>query len=788
MIRQFFKLAVRNFFRTKAYSIINIVGLSLGLAIAILLFEWMKFENSYDRFHVNRQRIFRVITGRISAEDCWRGTPAQLGPILQDHIPEIEEFVRLDKRFGLVKANGKVFHEENIFLADSSFFKVFSFPMLEGNAENAFSNPESVVITREMAEKYFGDQDPLGEYISIDERNYIITGITKDVPENSHFHFDFLIRFDLFHGANDAWGNFNYSTYLLTKENTDREALEKKIRGLKVLNGTDKINMDFVTLQPVSRIHYEYIRGNFEPEFSRQYLLGYSSVILVILILACVNYINLSVAIAPLRFKEVGIKKTLGAGRSQLRLQFLGESVLSSLAATLLAVILSELFLPSFNRMIGKNLAITFFTPDTILLLTGFSLILGLIIGIYPAIISENVPVLKIMNGSGISLRRSGLRNILVFVQLAISIGFIICTLLFNKQMHFIRNTDLGFNKDRIMNVRFYPSNIKSMEDIVRYRQSCIQFKDEALKYDKVLSASINAFQPATLNRNHVIDYPGRNKDDQLSMFVIAADKDFAKTFNIKILAGEDKIMNFVMSGTEGYILNESAVKALGWQEPLDRSFTIYHNGRYGRIIGVCSDFNYRSLHHAIGPCVIVLGEPGMTISLKLSGDGMPQTIEWIRKKYKSMFREVPFDYSFFEQDFDKMYKSEIKIAGTTEIVSILSMIIACLGLYGLTSFFTIQRKKEIGVRKVFGSSEFRIVWLFLREIGALVMIALIIMSPVSVYLLRSWLSNYAYKTAISWWIFPLVGLIVLAVSWLSIIYQAFMAARKNPVETLRYQ
>jgi putative ABC transport system permease protein len=416
------------------------------------------------------------------------------------------------------------------------------------------------------------------------------------------------------------------------------------------------------------------------------------------------------------------------------------------------------------------------------------ALFLGTVIGIYPAIITGNVSVIRIIKGTNLPIGKSGFQNILVFIQLVISIGFIVSTFIFNKQLYFIRHKNLGFDKDKILNFNLYANGSMSKEDYNYFMEKSNVLKNTLLKYNSIKYASINSFLPSELNRNHSISFPGQSKDQEMGVFVISGDKDFTTTFNIQIISGEDRIRNFRFNGTFGYILNESAVEALGWQDPLDKQFSIFGPESPGRIIGVCKDFNYRSLHYKIGPCVIIIGEGGSQISLKIEGIKINETIANVGEKYKELFPESPFDYYFFDQDFNKMYKSEIKITGTSGAVTVFSLVIAGLGLFGLASFSTVQRTKEIGIRKVFGSSDFSIIWIFLKEIFWLVIFALIITTPLTIFILNNWLKNYAYKTTISWWIFPCVGLATLILSWLTIIYQAIKAGRKNPVDILRFE
>ncbi len=463
MIRHFFNTAFRHFYRTRAFSLINIVGLSMGISVALLLFIWMQHESSYDQFHTQKDRIYRLIVGEVTDENAWTGTPAPLASYLSRQIPEIESCVRIiDRPETILQANEKIFNEKKVFLVDSNFFKVFSFGILSGNPETILKDPYSIVFTQSTAKKYFGDLNPVGQTMRFNNMDMKISGIVADPPSNSHFHFDVLARFDLFYEKlddqyMDCWGCFNFKTYLLLNKNADPHSVLAKIREFTVEREGEARTFESLNLQPLTDIHYEYIRGNFEPVFSRKYIAIYSALIFIILIMASINYINLNVAIAPIRFKEVGIKKTFGADRFKLTIQFIAESVLATLIAFFMAIILSEVLLPSFNRFIGKQLDFQSTDPGLIGLLTIFAIILGLIIGIYPALITSSVSVSRILQGMGQQGKRSWLRNSLVVFQFIISIIFILSAIILNKQLHYIRHQNLGFDREHVTQYQLLP-------------------------------------------------------------------------------------------------------------------------------------------------------------------------------------------------------------------------------------------------------------------------------------------------------------------------------------------
>jgi putative ABC transport system permease protein len=574
----------------------------------------------------------------------------------------------------------------------------------------------------------------------------------------------------------------------MLNEKADLQVVESKIREFTVEWEGDNRTFESLNLQPLTDIHYEYIRGNIEPVFSRKYIVTYSALIVIILIMASVNYINLNVAIAPIRFKEVGIKKAFGADRFRLIIQLITESVLATLIAFVLAVILSELFLPSLNRLTGKQLDLRSTDPGLIGILTLSAIILGLVIGIYPAVFTSSTSVSRILQGFGPRGKKSWFRNSLVVFQFIISVIFIFSAIILNKQLHFIRHQHLGFDREHVLNISFFPIGIKSRDDLEVYRSHTGQFKNSLENHTAIKASSINNFVPSTLNRNHGISFEGQLEDQFMSAFVISGDADFMDTYQIELISSAEKIDNFEYTGTYGYVLNESAAKAIGWEQPLDKFFSIFGPETPGRVIGVCRDFHYRSFHHQIGPCVILMGEPGRQISVRLSGDQVDNYLDYAKKEYEGIFPGSPFEYFFVDDDFDKLYKSEIRTIGAITIFTMISIIVACLGLYGLASYYTVQRTKEIGIRKVMGAAKHQIILLFFRQISLRVLIAILIGIPVSLLLANNWLKNFAYKTDINWWLIPLCGSLILIIAWLTIGYQTIKAAGKNPANTLRYE
>ena len=791
MIRHFIITAIRHFYRIRAFSLINITGLAVGITISLLLFFLLRQELSYDQFHENKDQIYRLITGDFHDEEPWVGTPAPLAHSLSLKFPEIESYVRIDQAEFILEANEKTFNEENTFLVDSNFFEVFSFGLLAGSPGSVLKDPYSVVLTESTAEKYFGSLNPVGQSIRLQNTDMKITGIAADVPNNSHFRFDLLARFDLFNeeisNYDECWGCFNFVTYLLLNDQADPDVLESKIKEFSIEDEGESRSFERLNLQALSDIHFQYVRGNFETSFSRKYVIVYSALIAIILAMACINYINLNIAIAPIRFKEVGIKKTFGANRTRLTFQFITESILSTLFAIILAVFLTIALLPSFNQLFSKQLDFQFNDPIIIISLILSAVLIGILIGIYPALFTSSVSVSRVMKGVSKTGKKSWFRDSLVVFQFVISIVFFLFAFILNKQLHYIQHQNLGFDREHILNISFFPLGINSKEDLEKYRGRTVQFRNLCDNHTTVQASTINNFTPSTLNRNHGVVFEGQQDDQHFSVFVISGDKDFVETYGIELVSSTDKVDNFEFTGTFGYILNETAVKKIGWDQPLDRSFSIFGPDTPGKVVGVCKDFHYRSFHHQIGPCVIVLGEPGVQVSLKTTGNPA-EFITYAEKEFAQIFPGAPFEYFFFDEDFNKLYQSDIRTIRSISMFTIISLVIACLGLYGLASYYTVQRTKEIGVRKALGAARSQIILMFFREISLRILIAVGIGTPIAVYLAGNWLKNFEYKTTISWWIIPISAFVILIIALLTISYQTLKAAGKNPVDVLRYE
>ena len=785
MLKNYLIVAFRNIKRHQGYSFINIAGLAIGMAACLLLFLWVQDELSYDRYHEKADQIYRVVSqyeveGHVNR---FAMTPAPLGPALVNEFPEVKKVVRFGKNTMLVHYQNKFFYED-IFFADPEIFDVFTFPLIEGTPKTALKQPYSIVISEEIKDKYFGEDDPIGEIITINNRDYKITGVFKNIPRNSHFRFNFLGSFlDYASRHFDQWGISNYYTYVLlskgyplTRFREKMPQFVEKYRGKEVW----RQHKYMYPLQPITSIHlHSNLRGEIEPNRDMGTIYIFSAIALFILLIACLNYINLSTARYAHRAKEVGLRKVVGATRPQLIKQFLGESSLFSLIALPFALMLAELSLPLFNSLSGKGLEISYY--NNLFLYFGLICIIlfvGFVSGIFPAFyISALQPVNALKGMFKDNPKVSLLRKSLVVFQFAISIIFIINTIIISNQLYYIRNKKLGFNKEHIITVPIY-----SKEGWQKYET----VKREFLQNAYVSAVCASSFFPGENIWYQSYWREGIGADAYPMISWISVDYDFLETFQIKLLEGRNFSRNFPSDLEGAYILNESAVKEFGWESPIGKEFKIINKGV---VIGVVEDFHFESLHQEIKPAALYIHpESFVYFSVRISPDNIPQALHFLRTKWQELIPGQSFEYSFLDKDFDNLYKTEMNLGKIFSIVTSLAIFIACIGLFGLTAFTATQRTKEIGIRKVLWATNLNIVYLISKEYTWLVLLANIIAWPVAYYAMNQWLQNFAYRINISLFTFILAASLAFIIALATVSHQAIKAAYANPVDALRYE
>jgi putative ABC transport system permease protein len=792
MIKNYFKIAFRNLWKHRVFSLINLLGLTVGMSACFLIFLYVRLELSYDSFHTKANRIYRVV--------CDIKTPTEVikspGPSwavpsnIKNEFPEVESFVRLSGGSLLVRKGDIKFQEENSVFADSSFFHVFDFKLIRGNPQTALKEPLSIVFTETAAKKYFGTANPIGQTLLLtgDGLPVKVTGLMKDFPENSQIKADMLISMTTItqkFNANidEQWGNYGLTAYLLLRPNTDARALQGKFPAfLEKRDGPEmKKHQMFATLmlEPLTDVYLRSTRGGSSKSGNIMNVYIFESVAVFILLIACFNFINLTTARSAERAKEVGIRKVVGALKNQLARQFIAESVLLCLIAFFLTLLVSALFIPVFNQLSGKIVSQGIFhqLAQIPLLLVG-SLCVGMLAGIYPALVLSSYKPTTVLTGrfatgtKGILLRR-----ILVIAQFSISIGLIIATIVVSNQLSYMRNEDLGFSKDQMMVINTEGDPGKTA------------FQQSVKGLPGVLSTTLSSSVPGGGNPGAYSEIENSKGDLQVAnLDLYFVDWDYIQQYKIKMVAGRAFSRDFQTDTTEAMVINETAVKMFGYQSPgqaIGKRFKQW--GREGKIIGVMKDFHFRSLQQQILPLSMRIEPDGcQLVSINVSAAHLPATMAAIEKKWKSLIPNRPFLYFFLDEYFDKQYRSEERFGNLFLSFAILAIFISCLGLLGLASYSTIQRTKEIGIRKVMGASVGVIVNLLSRDFLVLVLISFFIAAPITWILMHSWLQDFTYRISISWWIFLVACLIAMVVALFTISFQAVKAAIANPVKSLK--
>ena len=791
MFKNYLKIAFRNLWRHRVFSFINIMGLTVGMTACFLIFLYIRFELSYDSFHAKADRTYRIVSDiKTPTEVINAGGPSWAVPHhLPKEFPEVEATVRVSGASLLVRKGDVKFQEENTLWADSTFFQVFDFKLIKGNPKTALKDQFSIVFTESAAKKYFGKSDPIGQTILLtgDGLNATVTGVMKDIPDNSQIKADMLVSMSTLtgnfnKGLDDQWGNYGSKAFVLLKSGTDPKAFQAKLPGfLEKYHGKGmKESQMFVTLflEPLKDVYlYSKRDGKNTGNINNVYI--FSVVAVFILLIACINFINLTTARSTERAKEVGIRKVVGAAKTQLARQFVGESVLICLIAFALTVALSAALLPLFNQLSGKNVSLGIFENSTnILMLFLASIVIGLLAGIYPALVlSSFKPVIVLKGRFATGTRGIVLRKALVVAQFSISIALIIGTIVVYNQMKYMRSRELGFSKDQMV-------IIKTSNDPAKDA-----FRQSLTSIPAVKSTAMSSSVPGTGNPGAYSEIENKNGDLQIAnLDLYFVDFDYIPHFKIQMAAGRPFSKEFLTDTTQAMILNEAAVKMFGYasaQEAIGRRFKQW--GREGKIIGVIKNFHFRALQEPIKPLSMRI-EPGGAnlVSVNISSANVPATIAAIESKWKSLVPNRPFSYFFLDEFFDQQYRSEERFGKLFLNFAILAIFISCLGLLGLASYSTMQRTKEIGIRKVMGASVQGIINLLSKEFLKLVIISFFIAMPLAWYFMNMWLEDFAYRTNIGWWVFVIAGIIALVIALFTVSFQAVRAAIANPVRSLR--
>ncbi|MCB0634684.1 MAG: ABC transporter permease, partial [Lewinella sp.] len=749
MIFHYLKVLLRTLWRNKTYTFLNLLGLTGGLAAFLFIMLYVRYEFSFDQYNTNKDRIYRVIKREMG--DFYMGTdefvvtPAPMAPTLMEEYPEVETATSIYKRFGILfTTDNQSFVESQVYGIRPETFDIFSLEVIAGKKEDLLKNRNSVVLSESYAQKYFGDTDPIGQTIRYrDEQPFTVVGVIKDMPPNTHFRMDMMLDFiSMMETENRSltnWQNSSFYTYLLLREGADPTGLAAKFPDLvkKYVSDNNEASSTRFMLQDFLDIHLTS-KANFDigPTGDRQKLYIYSLIAVLILIIACINYVNLSTAKAFRRAREVGIRKTVGAFKGHLIAQFLGESYLLSLGAMFLACTLVYVLLPSFSEFVGRELS---FDPiKNSWLLPILALIFaatGLLSGAYPAfVLSSFKPVLSLKGTPLGGNRKSGLRNVLVVTQFAVSAALIISTLIISRQLNFIQNKDMGYRKEQIIVVDLADPQLQDKLPILR---------DEVARIPEVEKVSIASSMPNNISSNSGVQFPGKPDDLDIMFYSGYADYDYIDLFDLELAEGRSFSRDYG-DESKSAIINQSAAKTLGWEEPLGKHL-INWNGDTATVVGVLKDFHQHSLHLSIAPLQLFFNEREYEMAIRLSGEHINETITAIEATFKQFSEHYPFDYRFFDEVFASAYINDQKTATLANWFTVLIIIIACLGLYGLSAFTTEMRIKEVGIRKVLGASVSSIVLLLTRNYLTLILLSFLIAVPVSYWVMSRWLNNFAY-------------------------------------------
>ncbi len=804
MLQNYFKIAYRNLLRHKGFSFINIAGLALGLTACLLIGLFVYDELQYDKFLPQGERVYRVYNQQTGEKggDFVASVPPMFGTTLEESIPEVESTVRIlmlpFEANNLVEAGEKVIYEKGRFYTDPEFFQLFQLPFLYGSPERALSDPSSVVISDEFSQRVFGNTDPVGRNVTVNKQPFIVRGVFS-TKERFHLPVNFVFPMaaaELPAERMKSWGWQQFYTYVKLKGGADPSAAQSKFREIvakQVDDDTHQPHNYLPFLQPLNEVYlysasFKYdqsIRGNIT------YVKALSFIAVFILLIACFNFVNLATAKSMQRAKEVGVRKAVGASRGQLMLQFLGETVLLALISVVFSAALTSLLLPSLNAFTGKEMDFNIFTDPLLLLLLLFlTLVVGVLAGFYPAMVLSGFKPVKVLKSAVVVDSKVGkiqwLRHGLIVVQFSLSIFLIISAAIVYKQVSFLHNKDLGFNKEQIM---FFQMRGEHMFENFE------TFKSELLKAPGIKNASIGYGFPGDATAGDRVIVPKNGERVHQAATLLMVDFDYINTLDVKVIAGRPFSKDFRTDADHAFMLNETAVRELGYETP-EKALgqTLYwptwdapDSVKEGKVIGVVKDFHFKSLYDKVDPTVLQI-YPGANIkvAVKIASEDIAGSIAHVKKVWDKFSPDYPVEYVFMDDNFEKMYKAEDKLKSLLTIFTCIAIFIACMGLFGLAAYAAERRKKEIGIRKVMGAETSSIVTLLSIDFLKLVVLAALIAFPLAWYAMNQWLQDFAYQIDIPLWVFLAAGIIAAMVAFLTIAYQAMKAAKANPVLNLR--
>lgn len=781
MFKNYLKVAFRNIKRHKDVSIINITGLAIGITCCILILLWVQDELSFNQFHKDADHIYRINKKyQIGTETGYNSaTPFPLVGAIKENYPEVKDATNFYQQRALVKYGDKIFTESRVCVTDSSFFNIFSFQFIKGNIKSALVDPNSIIITEDIGKKYFGDSEPLGKTLTLDNlTEYVVTGIIHNIPLNSDLIFDIFIPTSADTKAEEAdnWGSHWLQTYVVLQEVVSYEEVEQKLSVLiKEHLPEEKISL---VVQPFKKIHLYSIEGR---PVGMKYVYFFSIIALFILIVASINFMNLSTARSVKRAKEVGLRKVIGAKKTQIIRQFFSESILYTLIALSIAIVLVELIRPAFNELTEKNLSLDYSNFKMIAGLILISVLTGILSGSYPALFLSSFQPVKVLRGTsfGRGKNRNSLRKLLVVIQFTLSIILLISTGIVYSQLNFIQTKDLGFNKENLI----YISLNRELRD--KYET----VKSELLKQPDVMGVTRSLSLPTDIGSiMRGLTWEGKETDEGAAFAFTSVGYDYFETLNMDIVQGRSFSKEFA-SDSDNIMFNEKAIRVMGMDSPVGKLFGSDDLEEASTIIGVVKDFHFLPFTDEIEPLIIVMDpEYDRYLLIKTKSENLTNTIKNIKKVWAGFLPEYPFEYHFLDERFERTYRNEMRLGQILGYFVILTVFISGLGLFGLASFTAEQRTKEIGIRKVHGASISNIVFILSKEFAKWVLLANFIAWPLAYFAMNKWLQNFAYKTDIGLWVFILSGSLALFIALITVSSQAIRAAKANPIEALKYE
>jgi len=787
MIKNYFLIAIRNIKKHKAYSTINIVGLAIGMACSILILLWVQDELRFDKWHSKSERMGRVLVRVMTNGEPYEVAvnPAALGPNLQKDFPEMESVCRF-KNWGewLFLYKDGEFIQANSGAIDSTAFDIFDFKFLLGSKEKALTDPHSLVLTEDLSHRIFGDENPIGKVLEVKDRGvFKVVAVIADV-EHSHFDFDFLFPFQVIKEDGEnidemGQGSYNFAIYFLLKNKNLFSSVDEKLKNslnkFSDENTTELFSQKFKDIYLHSNFAYDFI---FKGDITN--VITFSTIAFLVLIIACINFMNLTTARSSNRAKEIGLRKVVGAKRSSVISQFLSESILMSFVSFIIALAIVGVLLPKFNELSGKELTpAMLIEPSIVLMLILIALITGILAGSYPAFFLSAFNPIKVLKGKLSNGAKSSLfRKVLVVIQFTLSVALIVSTIMISKQMRFVKNKDLGYNKNHLVHIAMNGGIRKNFESL----------KQQLLQNPYIKGVTTSRVLPVyACPSTSINEWEGKDDDREMTIHFFPVGYDFFETMEISMVDGRTFSKDFSADTVNSFIINQEAAKQMGMENPVGKTMSLH--GTSGYIIGVMKDFNFNNIRNKIAPLVLFMNHNQARICfVRISENNTQETLSYIEDVWKRFEPDYDYNFRFMDESLARLYRSEQRSNTLINYFSIFSIFISCLGIFGLASFMAEQKTKEIGVRKVLGADIPHVVRIFSVEFTKLVLIGNVLAYPIAVYAMNKWLSNFAYHTNLTWWIFVLAAVISFTLVLITIAYQSYKAAVKNPVLSLRYE